>query len=103
MKQLVFLVAATLFFTATLTEDGSAQNGLFGRIFRRPTIQRTYVPATPQFQRSYAYSPSQARVPQPLTGYGSNLHRNYMIRRAQQKSAATGIPPRNTGNIFWAR
>ena len=99
MKQFIFLVAATLFFGAAVAEEANAQ--LFGRAFRRSvTTQRSY---TPTYQQSYAYSPSRTRVPQPYTGYGSNLHRNYTIRRAQQKTAITGIPPKNTGNILWRR
>jgi hypothetical protein len=86
------------------SSDANAQR-LFGRIFRsQPAVtynsmHYSYAPVT----RSYNYSRSSARTPVPVTGYGANIHRNYMIRRAQKKAAATGIPPRNTGNILWAR
>lgn len=99
MKQLVLLFAAVVILSCT-SADANAQR-LFGRIFRnQPTVQYRY---TAPVTRSYSYTPTRTRVPQPVTGYGSNLHRNYMIRRAQQKTAITGIPPRNTGNILWAR
>lgn len=99
MKQFVLLFAATLFFGATLAEEANAQ--LFGRVFRRQvTTQRSF---TPTYQSSYSYSPSRTKVPQPVTGYGANLHRNYAIRRAQQRTAITGIPPQNTANILWKR
>lgn len=99
MKQVVFLFAAVVILACTSTE-ASAQR-LFGRIFRsQSVVQYNYTPST---SRIYSHSPSTNRVPQPVTGYGSNLHRNYQIRRAQQRTAITGIPPRNTGNIYWSR
>jgi hypothetical protein len=99
MKQFVLLFAAGLIVACT-SSDIQAQR-LFGRIFRvQPVVQHRYRPTV---TRNYSYSPKTNRVPQPVTGYGSNLHRNYMIRRAQQKTAITGIPPRNTANILWAR
>jgi hypothetical protein len=99
MKQLVIIVATIAFFGSASTE-AQAQR-LFGRLFRsQPTVTRNYVPVV---QRSYSYRPSTARVPQPVTGYGSNVHRNFVIRQEQKKAAITGIPPRNRGNILWAR
>lgn len=99
MKQIVLLFAAVVILAGNSTEVNAQR--LFGRIFRaNPVVQNIYRPVT----RNYSYySPSTNRVPQPATGYGTNLHRNYTIRRAQQKAATTGIPPRNTGNILWAR
>jgi len=109
MKQFILIAAASLLLGAMATENAHAQNGLLGRIFgSRPIVQRNYAPAysqnyTPVYQRSYSYARNPARTATPVTGYGSNLHRNYMIRRAQKQAAITGIPPRNTGNIYWAR
>lgn len=115
MKKLVVLFAAVVILPAFTQTEASAQGRLLGRIFgarpaatysQTPIFQHSY---TPIVQPSYRYTPSTTysyrtnRVPQPVSGYGSNLHRNYMIRRAQQKSAITGIPPRNTANILWAR
>ncbi len=39
----------------------------------------------------------------PVTGYGTNLHRNFVIRQEQQRTERTGIAPRPRGNILWAR
>ena len=98
MKAIALLFVALAMLSCTSAEANAQR--LFGRIFRaQPTVQRY----TPTVTRSYSQFPTQTRVPQPLTGYGSNLHRNFMIRKAQQQSAITGIPPRNTGNIRWAR
>lgn len=120
MKRLAIIVAAFAILGFASTE-AQAQR-LLGRIFGiRPAVTNTFVPPTQTFaqptqtyiqptqtytpfvQQSYSYSPTQTRIPQPVTGYGSNLHRNYMIRRAQKQTAITGIEPRNTANIFWAR
>jgi len=98
MKQLAIIVAAISILGSASTEEAQAQR-LFGRLFQSQSVTRNYAPA----QRSYSYRPSTTRIPQPVTGYGSNLHRNYVIRREQQKAAITGIQPRNRGNILWAR
>ena len=41
-------------------------------------------------------------LPRPVTGYGANFHRNFVIRQELQR-AKRGLPVRNTGNILWAR
>ena len=99
MKQLAIIVAAISIIGSASTE-AQAQR-LLGRIFQsRSTVTRNYKPVV---QQSYSYQPSKTRVPRPATGYSSNLHRNYIIRREQQKTAITGIQPKNRGNILWAR
>ena len=98
MKQIAIIVAAIAILSSASTE-AEAQR-LFGRFFQNRPVTRSYTPA---FQNSYVYRPSTNRVPQPVTGYGSNLHRNYVIRREQQRALITGIPPKNRGNILWAR
>jgi hypothetical protein len=112
MKQLVFLFVA-IFALAFTSTDANAQ--LFGRIFRpQPSVTYYQPPVTygyqttvpgysPMVTRSYSTAPVTNRMPQPLTGYGSNLHRNYMIKRAQKKWAETGVQPQNTANIRWSR
>lgn len=47
--------------------------------------------------------PPKSSLPQPVTGYSTNLHRNFVIRQEQQKYQKTGVPPRQRGNILWAR
>lgn len=97
MKQFLLLWAAGIIVTCTST-DAQAQ-GFFGRVFRsQPTIQNHYTPT----RNYYFYTPSTSRVPRPATGYGSNLHRNFQIRQAQQKTVITGIPPQRKPNIQWA-
>ncbi len=120
MKQLVFLFAAIVALAFTSTE---ADAQLFGRIFRpqpsvtyyQPSVTYGYQTTVPGYSpmvtqsyspivtRSYSTEPVTNRMPQPLTGYGSNLHRNYMIKRAQKKWAETSIQPQNTANIRWSR
>ena len=51
----------------------------------------------------YSTPTYSARRPRPATGYGSNLHRNFIIRQEQQRWQRTGLPPRNRGNVLWAR
>lgn len=46
---------------------------------------------------------SYRSTPRPVSGYGSNLHRNFTIRQEQLRSQRTGLPPRNRGNIRWFR
>jgi hypothetical protein len=45
---------------------------------------------------------SSTRIPAPRTGYGSNLHRNFVIRQQQQRSQ-TGGSLIYRGNILWRR
>lgn len=103
MKNL-FLFFFAISMLGFVPSEAKAQR-LLGRIFGvRPAAKTAYIPSV-QHRRTYSYSSSKAsyRAPVPVTGYGSNLHRNYMIRRAQKQSAISGIPPRQTGNILWAR
>ena len=99
MKQIAIIVAAISIFGCASTE-AQAQR-LFGRLFQsRPTVSSNY---SPVLNRSYSHRPVKKRVPQPATGYSSNLHRSYVIRQEQKRAAITGVPPRNRGNILWAR
>ncbi len=107
MKNLVLLFAA-ISMISFIPSEAKAQR-LLRRLFgvrpattiQTPVVQQGYSYTYPAFSQSA--TTTRYRTPVPVTGYGSNLHRNYMIRRAQQKAAATGIQPRNTGNIYWGR
>lgn len=70
-----------------------------GQWFRN-RMTRQFRPTTTWSQPRTVARPQTAR---PVTGYGTNLHRNFVIRQEQQRSAATGLPPRTRGNIYWAR
>ena len=74
------------------------------QLFRSRGIFQSNYYVSPR-SSSVTHSPSYNRpaTPRPVTGYGSNLHRNFVIRQQQQKAAITGVPPRTRGNILWAR
>jgi hypothetical protein len=62
-----------------------------------------YYQAPTYTSRSYsAYQPTRSySSARPVSGYGANLHRNFVIRQELQRSARTGQPPRRRGNIYW--
>ena len=97
MKQLLLLVAA-MAIVGTASSEASAQ-----RLLKRIFGARSAVSSNQNTQSQFTISNSPYPIPQPAYGYGSNLHRNFVIRQAQQKAAATGIQPTNRGNIVWAR
>ena len=75
------------------------------QLFRnRAVFQPSYTHVSPSWS-SPAYAPSVSRPakPRPVTGYGTNLHRNFVIRQEQLRTQRTGLPPRTRGNILWAR
>ena len=90
MKQLILLFVVVALFSCA----AECQAQLFGRFFRSRTVvqPRTVVPR-------YVTS----KVARPVTGYGSNLHRNYTIRQDQLRAAATGLRPPPRGNVLYAR
>ncbi len=45
---------------------------------------------------------SNYRTPRPVTGYGANFHRNFVIRQQQQRSQAGGSLI-SRGNVLWRR
>ena len=53
------------------------------------------------FRRAYFRSPS-IRTARPATGYGANLHRNFILKQ-EAKRALHGKRVRNRGNILWYR
>jgi len=42
------------------------------------------------------------RIPQPVTGYGGNIHRNFIIRQQQKRSQAGGSL-QYRGKVLWRR
>ena len=95
MKQLI-LLAAAIAIVGTASSEASAQR-LLQRIFgARGTVSSNH-----STQSQFTISNSPYPIPQPAYGYGSNLHRNFTIKQAQQKAAATGIQPKYRGNVRW--
>jgi len=54
------------------------------------------------FRTSQPVQTSNYRIPTPRTGYGSNLHRNFVIRQQQLRSQAGGSLIYR-GNVLWNR
>ena len=75
------------------------------QLFRSRGVQSNYyaVPSTRVPSVSYAPSVKRPATPRPVTGYGANFHRNFVIRQEQLRTQRTGLPPRSRGNILWAR
>ena len=90
-KPLVLLCVAFCVSLAVDTSSAEAQlfrrGSIFSALNTAPTPAPTYRPSTPR----------------PVSGYGSNFHRNFVIRQEQQRYARTGLPPRTRGNIYWGR
>ena len=68
-----------------------AAGGGFGRKFRRSSYSQS------RYSRGY----QSTRTARPVGGYGTNLHRNFVIKQEQIRSAKTGQPPRWRGNVRW--
>ena len=89
----VLIGTAAIFCVLLITESANAQ--LFRKFASSRQATRPTVWTQPR-------SVSPSVTPRPVTGYGSNLHRNFVIRQEQQKTARTGIPPRQrVNNILW--
>ncbi len=97
-KLIVIAFSATILFCLS---SQSAQAQLFRN---RTAFQPNYTYVSPSWSSApYAAPLSRPSTPRPVTGYGTNLHRNFVIRQEQLRTQRTGIPPRNRGNILWAR
>lgn len=48
------------------------------------------------------YRGGTAHAARPVTGYGANLHRRFVLKQ-ELKRAQNGLPVRNRGNILWYR
>lgn len=58
------------------------------------------------FRRSHAtharHHHHRSQLPRPVTGYGANLHRNFILKQELRRARA-GHPVRSRGNILWYR
>ena len=54
-----------------------------------------------RFRRAYYRTPSFGGA-RPATGYGSNIHRNFILKQ-EARRAMQGKRVRNRGNILWYR
>ena len=72
----------TLLSSSTLLSLADLADGRSYRRHRRP---------------AYAYSGAR-----PVTGYGANLHRRFVLKQ-ELKRAASGKSVRYRGNILWSR
>ena len=78
----------------------TCQAQLFSRVFgwnSRP--QANAVQYSPRSVSPYRSSNRSYRSVEPVTGYGSNLHRNFTIRQQQQRAQA-GLPLINRNNVL---
>ena len=96
VQKFLVVVAATVVICVT-AESADAQ--LF-RNWRSATNSSVW--AQPRVVTSVPRTTTRATA-RPVTGYGANFHRNFVIRQEQQKALRTGVPPRSRGNILWAR
>ena len=56
-----------------------------------------------RYRSSYSrYSRTSFGGARPATGYGSNIHRNFILKQ-EARRASQGYPVRNRGNILWYR
>lgn len=58
-----------------------------------------------RYRRSYrnqARHSTSRSLPRPVTGYGANLHRNFVLKQ-ELRRARSGKPVRNRANIRWYR
>ncbi len=94
-KQIVF----ALFVLTTVLIGTSSESD--AQLFRRSRI----VVGGFNSSNHWTHQPVQTnnyRKPVPVTGYGSNLHRNFVIRQQQQRSQAGGSLI-NRNNVLWRR
>ena len=98
LKLLAITFSATIIFCLS-SQMANAQ------LFRnRAVFQSNYSRVSPSWSSaSYAPAVNRPATARPVTGYGTNLHRNFVIRQEQLRTQRTGLPPRNRGNILWAR
>lgn len=54
-----------------------------------------------RYRKSY-YRSSSFGDARPVTGYGSNIHRNFILKQ-ESRRAAQGKRVRNRGNVLWYR
>lgn len=91
-QALIGIGTAVIFCVFLAAESADAQ------LFRNFAARQS---ATRQIRIQPRNLTPKASVPQPFTGYGSNLHRNFVIRQEQQNYLRTGVQPQQRGNILW--
>ena len=99
MFKLLFIpISATIIFCLS---SQMAQAQLFRN---RAAVQPKFSRVIPSWS-SKTYTPTVSRPAKarPVTGYGANFHRNFVIRQEQLRTQRTGLPPQSRGNILWAR
>ena len=55
-----------------------------------------------RYRTSYYRSSPSFRSARPVTGYGANIHRNFILKQ-EARRALQGQRVRNRGNILWYR
>ncbi|MDB4766930.1 hypothetical protein OAG71_04500 [bacterium] len=93
-----FLIAIAAVFTICIAAE-SADAQIF-RNWRSKTNSNVW--SQPRVVSSFPRTTTRATA-RPVTGYGTNLHRNFTIRQEQLRTQRTGLPPHSRGNILWAR
>jgi len=90
-------IALTLLVLTTVLIGTSMESQ--AQLFRRSRAG-TSAYSSSNFRTTPTVQSSNYRIPKPVTGYGANLHRNFVIRQQQQRSAAGGSLIYR-GNILW--
>ncbi len=72
--------------------------GLFGLICLLVVADGAH---SARYRGGYA-SPSRYGGARPVSGYGSNLHRRFVLKQ-ESRRAQQGLPVRNRGNVRWYR
>lgn len=90
-------IALTLFILTTILIGTSMESN--AQLFRRSRAVSSGF-NTSSFRTGRAVQTSNYRIPKPVTGYGANFHRNFVIRQQQQRSKAGGSLIYR-GNVLW--
>jgi len=90
-------IALTMFVLTTILVGTSMESN--AQLFRRSRAVTSGFNSS-SFRTAPAVKTSNYRIPKPVTGYGANLHRNFVIRQQQQRSRAGGSLIYR-GNILW--
>ena len=98
-KRIAFTLTLTLIVAATVLIGASMESHAADGFWRSSRFNSSRYRSTPSWHSTPSFSTNRAV---PVTGYGSNLHRNFVIRQQQQRSQAGGSLI-NRGNILWRR
>ena len=92
-------IALTVFVLTTILVGTSMESQ--AQLFWRSRANASRLNSN-SFRTGQVIQKTNKRLPQPVTGYGANFHRNFVIRQQQQRSAAGGSLIYR-GNILWDR